>query len=46
MITEIWKNLKHAKQLLVIYSDVNRDNTAVAGIIHMKCDITESYVCK
>jgi hypothetical protein len=46
MTTEIWENLKHAKQLLMIYSDVNKDNTAVAGANHMNCDITESYVCK
>jgi len=44
--TEIWENLKHAKQLPMIYSDVNKDNTAVAGANHMNCDITESYVCK
>jgi hypothetical protein len=46
MITEIWENLKHAKQLFMIYSDVNKVNTAVAGAIHMNGDKTESYVCK
>jgi len=45
-ITEIWENLKHTKQLFMIYSDVNKDNTTVAGAIHMNGDITESYVCK
>jgi hypothetical protein len=31
VITETKEKLKHAKQLLMIYSDVNKDQTAVAG---------------
>lgn len=46
MTTEILENLKHAKQLLMIYSDVNKNNTAVTGAIHMNCDKTKTYVCK
>jgi hypothetical protein len=46
VITEIRENLKHAKQLLMIYSNVNKDNTAVSGAILMNSDKTESYVCK
>jgi len=46
VITETRENLKHSKQLLMIYSDVNKDKTAVAEAIHMNGDITERYVCK
>jgi hypothetical protein len=46
VITETQENLKHSKQLLMIYSDVNKDKTAVAEVIHMNGDITERYVCK
>jgi hypothetical protein len=46
MTTEIWENLKHAKQLFIMYSVANKVNTAVAGAVHMNCDKTEGYVCK
>jgi len=46
VITETRENLKHPKQLLMIYSDVNKDKTAVAEAIHTNGDITERYVCK